>query len=364
MLKKAGHDVTLFVNEDFEGSVDCEIKKVIPVFTYENYDSVSAVPDFLIEKIKGVLEEHLKGIDYCFTHDLILQDSFIAHNLALRKVNLPIIWRHWIHSQPNGVKVNNIPEGHKIIFLNHSDRISVAERYSTWMDNVGVVYNPVEPHEYKDDEITKKVTEVFRFKDIRITYPFCTTRMGAKGVEKVLKIAGKIKANEKAVGVCLINSNANAFKEKKAIEDMSEFARKNGLNDRDFVFTSTLDKSYECGLPNSVTRNVFAQGNLFVFPTISECCSLVLLEAMSAGNLLVLNGDIDSMREFGGFDSALYMRFGSIFNKTVYSNEDSYFNDWAKIIIRQMDSRMRFKSKERSKLFSEDSISQQLLEIL
>ena len=364
MLKSMGHDVVLFVNEDFEGKVDCEVRAVVPVFTYENYDSVSAVPDYLVAKLKESFEEHLKDIDVCFTHDIILQDSFLPHNLAFRKVNLPILWRHWIHSQPNGVRVANVPEGHKIVFLNHADRLSVAERYSTWMENVEVVYNPIEPHEYKEDEITRKVTEVFRFKDVRIGYAFCTTRMGAKGVEKLLRLAGKIKANGKSVGVCLMNSNANAFKEKKAIKSMEDFARDQGLNDRDFVFTSTLDDSYECGIPNSVTRNVFHESNLFVFPTISECCSLVLLEAMSAGNLLVLNGDIDSMKEFGGFGSALYMKFGSIWNKTAYSDENAYYNDWSKIIIRQLDSKMPMLAKERAKLFSEDAISKQIEALL
>ena len=357
MLKKNGYEVVLFVNEDFSGKhPDCEIRKSVPVFTYENYSSVSAVPDYLVEKLKVAFEDILKDIDICFTHDFILQDAFLPHNLAIRKVNLPILWRHWIHSQPNGVKVGNIPQGHKVVFLNYSDRLAVAERYSTWMENVDIVYNTIEPHEFKVDNITEKASEIFNGKEVRIAYAFCTTRMGAKGVDKLLKLAGKIKNNGQSVGVCLMNSNANAEREKNSIRSMMELAEKYGLTTNDVVFTSTLDPSYELGIPHNVTRNIFSLSNLFIFPTIAECCSLVLLEAMSAGNLLVLNGDIDSMKEFGGFDSALYMKFGSIWNKTNYSNEDSYYNDWAKIIIRQLHSDMPVRARERAKQFSEESV--------
>ena len=364
MLKNHGYEVVLFVNEDFNGKIDCEVRKVVPVFTYENYSSISAVPDYLVDMLTKAFEENLKDIDICFTHDLILQDSFLPHNLALRKVNLPIIWRHWIHSQPNNVKLNNIPEGHKIVFLNYADRLPVAERYNTWMDNVEIVYNSVEPHVMSKSNITDSVSKIFEGKDVRIGYAFCTTRMGAKGVDKLLKLAGKIKKNGKSVGICLINSNANAEKDKIALRGMIDYANKQSLTEEDFVFTSTIDPSYECGLPNKVTRDVFEMANLFIFPTISECCSLVLLEAMSAGNLLVLNGDIDSMKEFGGFDSALFMKFGSIWNKTGYSNEEAYYNDWSKIIIRQLNTDMRDKAKERAKMFSEESVWKQLQKIL
>jgi hypothetical protein len=358
MLSKAGHEVVLFVNTDFNDKIDlpCEVRKIVPVFTYENYSSPTTVPNHLVELIKEALEKELKDIDICITHDFLLQDSFIPHNLAIRKINLPIIWRHWIHSQPNNIKISNLPMGHKLVFLNYSDRLSVAERYCTWMDEVGVVYNPIMPWEFKEDRITKQVSKVFENKDVRIGYAFCTTRMGAKGVDKLLKLAGKIKNNGKSVGLCLMNSNANAEKEKKSIQYMSDLAINYGLTKEDFIFTSTLDPTYECGIPHHITRNIFHLSNLFIFPSISECCSLVLLEAMSGGNLLVLNDDIPSMKEFGGFGSALYMKFGSIWNTTNYSNEDNYYNDWAKIIIRQLDKGYSEKSIKRAELFSEDNI--------
>jgi glycosyltransferase involved in cell wall biosynthesis len=327
----------------------------VPVFTYENYTDVSSIPSHLVDEIKDALEKNMKDIDICLTHDIMLQDAFLPHNLAVRKISLPIKWFHWIHSQPNNVKISNLPMGHKLVFLNYTDRLQVAERFSTWMDDVKVVYNSVEPHTFVGDKITEECSKILEGKDIKIPYAFCTTRMGAKGVNKLLKLAGRIKANGKSVGVCLMNSNANAEKEKKAIANMSEFAIKCGLTSDDFVFTSTLNRAYECGVPHHVVRDIFSLSNTFIFPTTSECCSLILLEAISAGCKLVLNDDIPSMKEFGGFQ-ALYMKFGSIFRSTSYSNESSYYNDWSKIIIRHMKEPV----EDRAKLFSEKAIWEQM----
>ena len=120
MLQRNGYDPVLFVNSDFRGEAPCEVRKIVPVFTYETYSDISSIPSHLVDQIKDALEANMKDIDVCLTHDILLQDAFLPHNLAVRKVNLPILWRHWIHSQPNNVKVNNLPEGHKLVFLNYT----------------------------------------------------------------------------------------------------------------------------------------------------------------------------------------------------------------------------------------------------
>lgn len=356
LLKKNGYDPVLFVNTNFNDTcpVECEVRKIVPVFTYENYEDISAVPQDIIQKIKDALTENMKDVDVCFTHDIVLQSSFIPHNLALRQVKLPISWYHWIHSQPDGIKITNLVDGHKLVFLNHTDRLRVAERYNTWIDNVEIVYNSVLPHTYTTHKYSEIASKIFEGKEVKIAYAFCTTRMGAKGVNKLLKLAGRIKANGKSVGICLMNSNGNAKREREAIESMCLYATECGLDSGDFVFTSTLTDEFKHGVPNFVTRDMFELSNLFIFPTISECCSMVLLEAMSGGNLLVLNEDIPSMKEFGGFDSALYMKFGSIFQRTNYSDENRYYNDWSKIIVRMLGSSMVDKSKARD--FSPETI--------
>jgi hypothetical protein len=354
MLKKAGYDPVLFVSTNFYGNhPDCEIRKIVPIYIYENYTTVASIPNELTMSIKSALEENMQDIDICFTHDILLQDFFLAHNLAVRLVNLPILWYHWLHSQPTGVKISNINDGHKIVFLNYTDRLAVAERFTTWTDNVEIVYNSIEPHTYVGDETTKLCSKILEHKDIKIAYPFCTTRMGAKGVAKLLRLAGKIKKEKKSVGVCLLNSNANCEREKKSIEAMKNIAYSYGLDDEDFVFTSIIAPHLECGVPHHVVRDIFSLTNLFIFPSTTESCSLVLLEAMSGGNRLVLNDDVPSMKEMGGFKDAIYMKFGSNWLETKYNDEDKYYQDYAKIILRRMKEPFM---EDRRNLFSEENI--------
>jgi len=354
MLKKAGYEPVLFVSTNYYGQTpDCEVRKIVPVFTYENYMTVSSIPNELVEKIKVALEDNMQDIDICFSHDILLQDFFLAHNLAVRMVNLPILWYHWLHSQPNSVKIANINDGHRIVFLNYTDRLSTAEKFNTWTDNVDIVYNSIEPHTYVGDETTDLCKKILEGKDLKMALPFCTTRMAAKGVPKLLRLAGKLKLQGKSVGVCLLNSNANMEREKTAIQTMKDLGYSYGLTDDDFVFTSTLGKHLECGVPHHVVRDIFSLTNLFIFPTTTESCSLVLLEAMSGGNRLVLNDDVPSLKEIGGFKDAIYMKFGSIWFNTKYDNEDKYYEDYAKIILRRMSEPFM---EDRAKLFSEDEI--------
>jgi hypothetical protein len=152
-----------------------------------------------------------------------------------------------------------------------------------------------------------------------------------------------------------MNSNANADREKNAIRAMMDYADKQGLGKEDILFSSTVDENYRLGVPKSVVRNMFSFSNVFIFPTIAECCSMVMLEAMSGENLMVLNGDIESMKEIAGYEGGLFMKFGSIWNNTQYANEEAYYKDWANIIIHQLDSDMPKLAKKRADtVFNED----------
>ena len=102
------------------------------------------------------------------------------------------------------------------------------------------------------------------------------------------------------------------------------------------VFTSLEGQEYELGVPHSAVRDLFMLSNLFIFPTLSENCPLILLEAALSKCLLVLNEDFPPLKTFFGKD-ALYFKFSSLLNQTEYPNEDSYFSDVAKIIIAELN---------------------------
>jgi len=98
---------------------------------------------------------------------------------------------------------------------------------------------------------------------------------------------------------------------------------------------------------------------LFVFPTISENCSLVLLEAMMAGNLLVLNEQVRSLMEFGR-TNALYFNFQYRDDK---EENEKYYTDLAKIVGSQFDNNKVLQAKKETfQKFNYDDVFKHLIE--
>jgi len=86
----------------------------------------------------------------------------------------------------------------------------------------------------------------------------------------------------------IANAHANAEREKQTIEALLQRAEEKGLQRTELVFTSLEEGGkYELGVPRSVVSQLFQLSNLFIFPTTSENCSLILLEAMLSKNLFV-----------------------------------------------------------------------------
>jgi glycosyltransferase involved in cell wall biosynthesis len=168
--------------------------------------------------------------------------------------------------------------------------------------------------------------------DVVAIYPFSTPRWEGKNVQKLIWLMAKIKEQGKKVCLVCVNAHANGLREKRTVRDLISWGMTKGLAAADICFTSTLGASWEYSVPNEAVRQFFQLSNVFIFPSLSECCSLILLEAAISKNLLVLNRDVPSMREFGG-ERALYPQFGSVQFNVSYQNEDAYWTDWAKIIL-------------------------------
>jgi hypothetical protein len=102
--------------------------------------------------------------------------------------------------------------------------------------------------------------------------------------------------------------------------------------------------TYELGVPREVVTQLFQLSNLFIFTSTSENCSLILLEAMNAGCILVLNLDVPSLREFGK-ENALYFGFGSIHINRDYASKEAYMNDVARVIIAELANNRALRAK-------------------
>ena len=356
---KYGYKVVLFVLPSFKDDQKVpqgtEIRKVVPQLILEGYRDFQTPPNWKkdVEKVVEAFEKHLEDIDVVISHDLHFQEWFTPYAAAIHEVcnrgKLKCKWLLWTHSAPSPKPDVewphsarfNLPKGAKLIYLNNSDAtILLAESYNTWLSEVRVVHNSVDPRSFWNlHPFTKYLIDKYDLlsADYMAIYPLSSTRMvSGKQVDKAVKIMSKLKKLDNKVRYVVCNAHANAENEKKTIKDLQEKFSDWGLSNTEIIFTS-LEQApiYEQGVPREVVSDLFQLSNLFIFPTNSENCSLILLEAMLAKNLLVLNRDCPSLREFGK-ENALYFSFGGLGADTKYDDEEKYYEDIAKIIENQM----------------------------
>lgn len=356
-IVKNGYNAILFVHDNFEDDdkvpEGVEIRKTIPRFTLVDYANNTPLADDFEEQVTAtqkVLEEELKDIDVVFTHDFIFQGWFLPYNIGMRKAgeNLKCKWFHWIHSAPQ-IRPTDLKypydarftmmKNSKIIYMNHYDSLRVTEMYGGTLDDIRIVYNPLDVRSFWNvHPLVAKMIDKYDLlsADIIDVYPVSSTRFSGKQPKKVIKILGQLKKLGKSVRFICCNAHANADREKKAVDELIQYGIQEGLTRQEVIFTSFEGQEYELGVPREVVSDLFKLSNLFIFPTLSENCPLILLEAALSKCLLVLNESFEPLREFFG-ENALYFKFSSLLQNVEYDNENQYFNDVAKIIIGELN---------------------------
>ncbi|HYF94829.1 MAG TPA: hypothetical protein VD969_21660 [Symbiobacteriaceae bacterium] len=358
MLIRHGYQPALVVQTNFsdegrvpEGTVLHKIMPVLPLHDYQPHEEPR--PDYagsvaaIVEALRPILQE----TDVAITHDLIFLGWYLPHNEAVRQLagEAPAVkWLHWIHSAPSGRPANlvfpstlrfSLPPNSKLVYLNHYDTLPLAEMYGTSLEHVRVVPNPRDPGAFFGlHPLARAISDRHPLlsADVVSVFPFSTPRWDGKNIIKLIWLIAKIKEQGRSVLLVLVNAHCNDGRERETVRHLLAFARSRGLTDSEICFTSTLGAEWEYSVPNEAIRQLFQLSNVFIMPSLSECCSLVLLEAALCKNLMVLNRDVPSMREFGG-ERALYPQFGSNQFRVTYQNEDAYWADWARIIIGALD---------------------------
>jgi len=351
VLAKNNYKTVLFVLPSFEDDdkvpEGVEIRKIVPQIILEPYKELN-YPDHWkedVDKIKKALTKNMQDITHLICHDIFFIDTYLPYNIALREANLNCQMFAWTHSAPSirpelddnpHANRYTLPKRTKIVYLNHDQATQIAEMYGAWLKDVAIVHNSRDPRSFWNlDPFVKELVDNYGIldKDIICTYPVSTPRMvTGKGLDKAIKLLGKLK--ELGHKVCLIvpNAHANADKEKKLVRETQIYAADRGITNLDLIFTSFEDApKNEMGVSPKIISDLFRLSNVFLFPTISENCSLVLLEAMLSGNLLVLNKNVRSLSEFGR-DNALYLDFDYRDNK---DENETYYSDLAKIVDSQ-----------------------------
>lgn len=370
------YDTILFVLPGFKDDhlvpKGVEIRKVVPQLILEPYKELG-YPDHWkedVKKVKEMLEKNAKDIDSMICHDIFFIDTYLPYNIGIREADLKCKIFAWTHSAPSqrpeledNPHANRftMPPRAKLVYLNHTQTNDLAEMYGAWLKDVRVVHNSRDPRTFWNlDPFVIKLIDKYQLfeKDIISIYPLSTPRMiTGKGLDKAIKLHAKLQELGYKTALIVPNAHANAEREQRTVNQTIFWANENGLDD--LIFTSLEGKEYEQGISFNIVSDLFRISNVFVFPTTSENCSLVLLEAMLSGNLCVLNKNVPSLREFGG-DNSLYFDF----NFRDKDNEN-YYLDLAKILASEFEINKSLQVKRKiMQKFNFDNIFKKQIEPL
>jgi len=265
---------------------------------------------------KDVLGEY----DVIITHDLMFLSWHLPQNAALRKcIDLwpEKNWLHWVHSGPSSpppdvcypstLRFSAAPNSH-YVYLNERQRLDYALMIHAQKSLVHTVYNPKDLRDvWRFSKDTCEFIDRYDLFDHQIlqVYPFSTPRWKDKGVNRLLKIFAFWKKQKIRARLVLINAHANNKVDIPRIEAMEAYCKVADLTlGDDVILTSRYadevgKKAWKYTVPFQVVRELMLMSNVFIFPSLSECCSLIQAEAsISGGKLMVLNRDFPPMLEF------------------------------------------------------------------
>lgn len=379
-LVEHGHTPVLFTLPTFEDDAlvppGVEIRKIVPQLILEPYKGLQ-YPDHWkedVEKAKKMFELNLADITDLICHDIFFIDTYLPYNIALREAKLTCHMYAWTHSAPSSrpnlednphANRYSLPLRTTLVYLNHDKVTNLAEMYGAWDHNVRVVNNSRDPRTFwnLDPLVAEMIGKYKLFEaDIISVYPLSTPRMiSGKGLDKVIKLHGKLKQLGYKTRLIVCNGHANAQPEQRLISETRVWAAGEGIENNELIFTSQEGPEFELGVSPKIVSDLFRISSVFIFPTISENSSLVLLEAMLSGNLLVLNRDVGTLREHAG-EAGLYIDFAY---REPREKNDAYYIDLAKIIAAQFEVNKSLQVKRRAlQKFNYDSVYERIAHVL
>ena len=375
-----GHKPVLFTLPTFNDEAmlpgDVEVRKVVPQLILEPYKGTNYPEHWKedAERVKILLKQNAQDITHLICHDTFFIDTYLPYNVGIREAELPARIFAWTHSAPSARPAleNNphsnrytLPKNTKLVYLNNDKANDLAEMYGAWLKDVRVVHNSRDPRTFwRMDPFALRLIDKYDLlsADIISVYPLSTPRMiSGKGLDKAIRIHANLKSLGYKTRLIVCNAHANAQPEQRLISETRIWASELNLDHRELIFTSQEGTEYEHGIPASVVSDLFRLSNIFIFPTVSENSSLVLLEAMLSGCLLVLNRAVGTLREHAG-EGALY--FDLSYREGKEANE-RYYQDLAKIVASQFDSNKSLQAKRRAmQKFNYDSIWSEIEHVL
>lgn len=366
MLHRAGHDLIFVTTSDFQDTGG--LPPGVSVRTYDRYHKPVVECDYnhlkpYVDLVSGQLQECLSDREACLTHDVLFLRDFAPVNWAMRHAaaDLPDLrWFHWMHSAPS-------PHPRKVAYpftacfagmvnsryisVNRTDVPRFRDMYQVPEAHVRTVHNVIDPPSaFTMHPLADELYRGLTLYDADIVCAYPTRMVSAKQIDKLIKLIACLKRAGQSVRLIICNSYSASEQESKLIEGLSQLALEWGLSEGEFVFTSRFtsswakDSSYELsqGIPHKAVMDLLALSDLFIQPSVSEACPIIMLEAGLAKALVVLNQDLQICNEFLGQEMAfeetkrgVAFSFGSVTRpvSSYYPDEKSWFEERANKII-------------------------------
>lgn len=377
MLLKAGMEVKLLVSEDCPdsdrtGIFRDERLQWVPVANRLNGAQIHwrdyAHPTGRVhhtfyeeaEVIAASLYEALADCDVCFMHDILYQGWHLVHNVAVRQVQvrLPRLrFLSMVHSLPaqRPVRTNwplsarYIPMANtEYVYPTESGLPALAGQYGVPLAACHAVNNSWSPLAEATEDVRRlaAMTDLMS-PDLLVVYPGRLTP--GKQFEKTAALAAAAAAvSGRTVKVVFCDFPSQDILPQVYKRKIKEAAAVLGLKEEDAVFTSDL--GWPDGFPHRGVMELFGLSNLFICPSYSESFGLIVLEAASQGNFIVLNEAVPALQELGGQLGAYFMRwnaagFGVTTRESYHPSEREYLLDHAAAIVQLMDNDRSLRAK-------------------
>ncbi len=326
-LLRNGYQPTLIADEGFDPPEDSifsqvEIKRLTPIVI----DGTTV--DEAFEKDVDILETELRDIltEGCvvLTHDLIFLPDYVKLNVASRRIaqdNPDISWIHTVHSATSpgilikeremfgeqyAAHLNSKFPNSIISYPNAYDIPRVAQNFGFEENEIVEVPHSSDPIEGMS-RITKRLYDELHLGDpeVLMVYPLRLDR-GKYAEAQIYMMAG-CKANNMTSHLVVCDFQSTGDDKVVYREDLKRLAAYLQVEDR-VTFLSEFDEAASMEVPHTVILELFTLSNVFALPSKSETYSLIAQEAMSRGNLCLLNQDFAPFRQIYG-KNALYKQF-------------------------------------------------------
>lgn len=356
MLKRAGYEPVLIVSDGWDVPEDSIFNSVRTERIMHPVIDGLEVDDQFTKEVTTIMEELneiLPDDATVITHDLIFLPDYVKYNVAAHQIakDRPgISWLHWVHSATNPQQViaerNMFGGKYKELLAEHFDNSiicypnsydipRVAENFGYEQDEIFEVPHPIDPSEGMQPIVrrlydAKKLWEP----EVLMVYPHRLDR--GKFVEANVRFMKGCKDNNITSHLIVCDFQSTGGDKEVYRNEMLGLAEDLGISDR-VTFLSQFDTSAVLEVPHQAILDLFTLSNIFLMPSKSETYSLITQEAMSRGNLCILNHDFYPFRQVFG-DNAIYRQFsganiamdgrnGEI--QTKHSDDDAYYKDIA-----------------------------------